>query len=276
MSDAPAGVVAADVVRLRDGRIDAARDWLIDEVPVALVYNGISYAVMLASPVALEDFARGFSLSEGLVARASELYGIDVVPGEQGIEVRLDVASACEYRLKERRRNLGGRTGCGLCGTESLDQVVRPIAKVVGGLAIEPSAVAAALKAMSAAQPLQRLSGAAHAAAWCGPSGDVSLVREDVGRHNALDKLLGAMVSNDVDPASGFVAITSRASVEMVQKAATMGVGLIAAVSAPTALAVRIAAQADVALAGFARGRDFVCYTRPERFGLATDAVIAA
>ena len=269
--EGPPGVVAAKVVRWRDGRVEARSDWLIDEVPIALVYNGISYAVMLASPVDLEDFARGFSLSEGLVAQPSELFGIDVEPNALGIEVRLEVAAACEFRLKERRRNLGGRTGCGLCGTESLDQVLRPVAKVVSPIVVEPAAVATALQRMAAAQPLQRISGAAHAAAWCGPDGDVKLVREDVGRHNALDKLLGAMVKGDVDPTTGFVAITSRASVEMVQKAATMGVGLIAAVSAPTALAVRLAGEADVALAGFARGSDFVCYTRPERFGLTVD-----
>lgn len=270
------GVVAATVTRWRGGGAAVKQDWLIDEVPVALVFNGISYAVMLASPTDLEDFARGFALSEGLVDSQKEIYGIDVEPvgGDSGlgIEVRLDVAAATEFRLKERKRNLSGRTGCGLCGTESLDQVLRPIPAVVSSVIIDASAVAAALRAMAAAQPLQRLSGASHAAAWCGLDGEVRLVREDVGRHNALDKLIGAMVQSQAEVQRGFVCITSRASVEMVQKTATMGIGLLVAVSAPTALATRLARASGVALAGFARGDDFVCYTQPERFGIEVEA----
>ncbi len=272
-----AGVAPARVTTWRRGRIDAAQDWLIDEVPVALVFNGISHAVMLASPTDLEDFARGFALSEGLLASPSELYGIDVLEVANGIEVRLEVAAACEFRLKERRRNLSGRTGCGLCGTESLDQVLRPIARVDGSLSIDRTAVAHALRTMTTFQPLQKISGAAHAAAWCLPNGRVVVAREDVGRHNALDKLIGAMVAAGTDVTQGFVVITSRASVEMIQKAATLGIGIVVAVSAPTALAVRVAEESGVALAGFARGDDFVCYTRPERFGvLATQRMAAS
>jgi FdhD protein len=270
------GVVSARVTTYRHGRVEQSQDWLIDEVPVALIFNGISHAVMLASPTDLEDFARGFSLSEGLLASPSELYGIDVEPVCNGIEVRLEVAAACEFRLKERRRNLSGRTGCGLCGTESLDQVIRPIAKVASPLSISKDAVAHALKTINSAQPLQRISGAAHAAAWCAPDGKVLLAREDVGRHNALDKLIGAMVVAGIDPSTGFIAITSRASVEMVQKAATLGVGILVAVSAPTALAVQLAKDVGVALAGFARGNDFVCYHDPVRFGLVEPASMAA
>jgi FdhD protein len=270
-----AGVVPARVTTYRQGRVEESQDWLIDEVPVALVYNGISHAVMLASPTNLEDFARGFSLSEGLLTNPSELYGIDVVPLENGVEVRLEIAASCEFRLKERRRNLSGRTGCGLCGTESLDQVIRPIATVEGTLTISRAAVAQALRTITSAQPLQRISGAAHAAAWCSPEGKVLLAREDVGRHNALDKLIGAMTLAGTDPTTGFVTITSRASVEMVQKAATMGIGIVVAVSAPTALAVRLAKDVGVALAGFARGNDFVCYHDPERFGLVASNLAA-
>jgi len=271
-----AGLVSTRVTTYRQGRVEVHQDWLIDEVPVALVFNGISHAVMLASPTDLEDFARGFALSEGLVASPSELYGIDVATVENGIEIRLEVAAACEFRLKERRRNLSGRTGCGLCGTESLDQVLRPISKAKGGSTITKAAVANALKSITAAQPLQRVSGAAHAAAWCDLDGHVLMAREDVGRHNALDKLIGAMVSRGTEVERGFVTITSRASVEMVQKAATIGVGLLVAVSAPTALAVRLATDSNVALAGFARGTDFVAYTFPERFGLVVAARAAA
>ena len=265
---ASSGLASAVVTTFRHGQVDTTRDWLIDEVPVALVFNGISHAVMLASPTDLDDFARGFALSEGLIDRPAELYGIDVVPVANGIEVRLDVASACEFRLKERRRNLSGRTGCGLCGTESLDQVLRPVAPVSPSLSITPDAVAHAMQTIKDAQPLQRASGSSHAAAWCDRDGRVLMAREDVGRHNALDKLIGALVKAGTDVERGFIAITSRASVEMVQKTATIGVGLLVAVSAPTALAVRLANECGLALAGFARGADFVCYAHPERFGV--------
>ena len=263
-----AGLQRASVTTWRQQRVASTDDWVVDEVPVALVFNGISHAVMLASPLDLEDFALGFALTEGLLANRSELYGVEVAPVANGIEVRLDVASACEFRMKERRRNLSGRTGCGLCGTESLDQVLRPMPVLSKLLSVAPSAVASALKRMAESQPLQRASGAAHAAAWCDSDGQVRLVREDVGRHNALDKLIGALVRSQTPVADGFIAVTSRASVEMVQKTLMAGVSLLVAVSAPTALAVRVASENGLALAGFARGDDLVCYTDPARFGL--------
>ena len=279
-----AGLARAPVTSFRRARVTSTDDWLVDEVPVALVFNGISHAVMLASPTDLEDFARGFAFSEGLLSGPKELYGIDVFEVgsgvNRGIEVRLDVAGAAEFRLKERRRNLAGRTGCGLCGTESLDQVLRPLPALTRRIAIAPSAVEAALKGMADAQPIQRASGSAHAAAWCDVDGRVRLVREDVGRHNALDKLIGALATGGVDavpdPREGFVAITSRASVEMIQKTVMAGVSVLVAVSAPTALAARLADEHGLALAGFARGSDFVAYTFPERLGLATVGVAAA
>jgi FdhD protein len=240
----------------------------VPEAPVALEFNGLSYAVMMATPRDLEDFALGFALTEGLIDGRGELYGVDVVPVANGVEVRLDVAAATEFRMKERRRNLSGRTGCGLCGTESLDQVLRAMPQAQPPV-VRTAAVAEALRSMGSRQPLQRLSGAAHAAAWCDRSGGVVLVREDVGRHNALDKLIGAMVRAAVDARDGFVAVTSRASVEMVQKTLMAGAGLLVAVSAPTALAVRVASAHGLALAGFARGDDLVCYSRPDAFGLA-------
>ncbi|MEO8936786.1 MAG: formate dehydrogenase accessory sulfurtransferase FdhD [Burkholderiaceae bacterium] len=270
-----AGVERARVSRYRNGRVVVGDDWLVDEVPIALVFNGISHAVMLASPLQLEDFALGFALTEGLLADRSELYGVDVQAVANGIEVHLEVASACEFRMKQRRRNMSGRTGCGLCGTESLDQVLRIMPATRSTLSIETTAVSAALKAMASAQPLQRVSGAVHAAAWCDRHGRVELIREDVGRHNALDKLVGAMVVAEAKPDQGFIAVTSRASVEMVQKTLMAGVGLLIAVSAPTALAVRVAIDHGLALAGFARGDDLVCYTAPERFGLTPDILVA-
>ncbi len=267
-ADDRTGLQRAPVTTYRKQRVASADDWLVDEVPVALVFNGISHAVMLASPLDLEDFALGFALTEGLLSNQSELYGVDVMPVENGVEVRLEVAAACEFRMKERRRNLSGRTGCGLCGTESLDQVLRPMPVLTKSIVVESSAVASALKRMAESQPLQRASGAAHAAAWCDADGQVRLVREDVGRHNALDKLIGALVRAGTPAADGFIAVTSRASVEMVQKTLMAGVSLLVAVSAPTALAVRIASENGLALAGFARGDDLVCYTDPARFGL--------
>jgi FdhD protein len=265
------GADVFDVVRLRGAApAEAADDWLADEVPVALVFNGISHAVMLATPFDLEDFALGFGLTEGLLASPQELFGVEVDEDDPaGVRVELAVSSACFARLKERRRTLAGRTGCGLCGTESLEQVEPPMpALSPEALAVRasPSAVAAALRALPSRQPLQHRTGATHAAAWCASDGAVLAVREDVGRHNALDKLVGAMVKQGLDPRDGFALITSRASVEMVRKAVMTGIGLLVAVSAPTARAVRTAREAGLALAGFARGDGLVLYAGAERF----------
>jgi FdhD protein len=262
------GARLSPVVRWRGGQRTALDDWLVEEVPVALEFNGISHAVMLASPLDLEEFALGFGLSEGLLSQPAELYGVDVVLGADGIELRLEVAAACEARLKGRRRSLSGRTGCGLCGTESLVQVARALPAVDSRLRLQPAAVATALRTLKGGQTLQQATGATHAAAWCDTAGQALIVREDVGRHNALDKLIGAMVRQHVAPADGFVTVTSRASFEMVQKTVMAGAGALVAVSAPTALAVRMARQAGLALAGFARGDEFVCYAFPERFGV--------
>ena len=181
--------------------------------------------------------------------------------------LRLEVASAAFVRLKERRRTLAGRTGCGLCGTDSLDQVHRPLPPVPA-LTLAPRALCEAQRALRGEQSVQQLTGASHAAAWCRPDGQVVLVREDIGRHNALDKLVGALARSGLPAGEGFICITSRASFEMVQKTAMAGVGLLAAVSAPTALAVDTAQAAGLALAGFVRGDDLVAYTFPERLGL--------
>ena len=265
----PPGVLAADVTAWQGAEVGTRGDWLAEEVPVALVFNGLSHAVILASPAYLEDFALGFALTEGLVASAREVYGIEPREVQDGIEVHLDVSSACAWRLRERRRTLAGRTGCGLCGTDSLAQVQRALAPVAG-IQVRPAALAAALRLLRSHQAVQQLTGATHAAAWCGVDGGIRIVREDIGRHNALDKVIGALLKAGEDPSSGFVALTSRASFEMVQKAAAAGIGAVAAVSAPTALAVRRARELGVALAGFVRGDDGVAYTWADRLGLAT------
>ena len=267
---APAGVVLADVHALRGGAVAAVPDWLAEEVPVALVANGIGQAVMMASPADLEDFALGFGLTEGWFRAPHELYGVDVQPGCDGIELHLEVASACAVRLRERRRSMAGRTGCGLCGTDSLAQVQRdlPSAPVV---TVTPAAMARALRALRTHQALQQLTGATHAAAWCGLDGRIRHVREDIGRHNALDKLIGAIARAGHDPAQGFAIVTSRASYEMVLKLASVGGGLLAAISAPTGMAVDLAARTGVTLCGFVRGSQMVIYnnaatdsTRPQ------------
>ncbi len=268
---ADAGALRVDVRVRRDGAVTDATDWLADEVPVALVFNGISHAVMLATPLDLADFALGFGLTEGLLERADELYGVEVLPDPAGVRVEMDVSGACFARLKGRRRSMAGRTGCGLCGTESLDQVEPALAALAPCTTpLAPQAIAAALRAIPAHQALQQRTGATHAAAWCSIDGRVRLVREDVGRHNALDKLVGAMVGAGIDARDGFCCITSRASVEMVRKAVAAGITALVAVSAPTARAVATARRTGLALAGFARRDDLVLYAHADRFDLAT------
>jgi FdhD protein len=258
---APPGARRLQALRCQGGVAHEVGDDVADEVPVALQFNGISHAVMLATPLDLEDFAYGFSLSEGLIDRAQDIHDVEVEAVDQGIVLHVDIASRCLARLKERRRTLAGRTGCGLCGAESLAQALPRCDRRVAPLALESKALSCALGAMRAQQLLQDATGATHAAAWCGPSGELWRLREDVGRHNALDKLIGALARGRVDASSGFFAVTSRASYEMVQKAVRAGVGTLAAISAPTALAVRTAQDAGLCLIGFARGRDWVAYS---------------
>jgi len=251
--------------RIAGGKSVASLENLIEEVPVALVYNGISHAVMLASPGDLEDFALGFSLSEGILQALGELYDCEVVSVAEGIEVRLEIASERLVALQARRRSLAGRTGCGLCGVESLQAAVREPAPVASRVLLPASAIQRVLADLGGRQPLHRATGAAHAAAWATNDGTLRVVREDVGRHNALDKLIGALAKQRFDPAAGFVVVTSRASYEMVQKTAAAGIGLLAAVSAPTAYAARLAEAANLTLVGLARPGRLTAYSHPEQ-----------
>lgn len=248
------------VLRLDGDAARASLDDVVEEVPVALVYNGISHAVLLATPSDLEDLALGFSLSEGILASRGELYDSEAVARSSGIEIRMEVATSRFVALKERRRNLAGRTGCGLCGVESLDALARPLEAVPAAEPIPVAAVAAGLAELPDWQQLRRTTGAVHAAAWIGRDGHIRALREDVGRHNALDKLLGHLARNKVAPTDGFVLVSSRASYEMVQKVAALGIGCLVAVSAPTALAIRLAESSGVSLAGFARDQRMVVY----------------
>jgi formate dehydrogenase accessory protein FdhD len=255
--DETAGEASREVrlARVEQGRSAERVERVIEELPVALVYNGVSHAVMMATPVDLEDFALGFSLTEGIVASAAEVRDIDVVAATEadGIEVRLEIAALRVAALQERRRTLAGRTGCGLCGVESLREAVRPPPDRGPLPPVDDAAILHALDALPAQQRLQAATGGAHAAAWADRSGALRFVREDVGRHNALDKVIGAALRAGVSPRDGFAIVTSRASVELVQKLAAFGGGCLVAVSAPTAYAIRYARAAHVALVAFAR-----------------------
>ncbi len=268
----PASHAVFAVSRWRNGESQLAPDELAEEVPVALEYNGISHAVMLATPDDLEDFALGFSLTEGIVSTRRDVYDIETEPREHGIAVRLRIASQAFQGLKESRRTLAGRTGCGLCGAESLQQVMRQPAPVRSDACFDAATLQTAFAQLQQRQALLQRTGATHAAAWLRADGQVSLVREDVGRHNALDKLAGALARSGEDLSRGAVIVTSRASYEMVLKTATIGAGVLAAVSGPTALAVRLASQAGITLAGFVRAGGHVVYSHPHRLQDGTHA----
>ena len=245
--------------------VTRSEETVAEEVPVALVYNGISHAVMLATPTDLEDFALGFSLSECIVGRAGEIHDLEIVERENGIEVHMQTSAERAHALKEHRRTLAGRTGCGLCGKESLDQLARRAAKVQSSAVLDPGALPRAMSALQEMQHLFHLTGAVHAAAWCDFNGEIDLVREDVGRHNALDKLIGSLAVQRRAFDGGFVLMTSRASYEIVQKAAAVGIAVVAAVSAPTGMAVRVAIDSGITLIGFVRGERHCVYSHPER-----------
>lgn len=263
--EAALGVAQVSVQRWQANAWQAAcEDTVAEEVAVALVVNGVSHAVMMASPVDLHDFALGFAFSEGLIDGPEQLYGVDVNTHALGLELQLEVASACAWRLRERRRSLAGRTGCGLCGAENLQQVQRAL-PLVQAVSLPLGALARAQAQLQTQQRLQQATGATHAAAWFDRDGHIQCLREDVGRHNALDKLIGALLRTDCDLHAGGVLITSRASFEMVQKTVALGAGVLAAVSAPTALAVQVANTSGLCLAGFVRPGGLVAYTHPER-----------
>ncbi|MDP3087756.1 MAG: formate dehydrogenase accessory sulfurtransferase FdhD [Methylotenera sp.] len=252
-----------NVTQWRDEVLQSTQDCLAEETPVALIYNGVSHAVMLATAQDLEDFALGFSLSEGIVQSASELYGIEVQVQSNGIELHCEIASERFVQLKERRRTLAGKTGCGLCGAENLVQAMRYPALLKKPRSFDAKAIIRGLQAMQPLQLLQQQTGATHASAYVQVDGTLSLLREDVGRHNALDKLVGALAKHALDR-TGFIITTSRASFEMVQKTASAGVSMLVAVSAPTGLSVRVAERCGLTLIGFARDNRFVIYSHAD------------
>jgi FdhD protein len=237
---------------------------LAEEIPVAFTYNGSTHAVMMASPCDLEDFAFGFSLTEGIISDPAEIESLDVIPASEGVELRMWIARSREEYLCQRRRRLAGPTGCGLCGIESLADALRPIGNVQNDLAVPASFISAQLAEITTRQHLNRQTHAVHAAAWCRPEHEMVL-REDIGRHNALDKLGGALVRKHAEARQGLLVLSSRVSIEMVQKSAAIGIPIIVAISAPTALAVRACDHAGVTLIAVARQDGFEVFTHPRR-----------
>ena len=265
---APKTSVSREVQFWSQDTLVTKTDEIAQEVAVALVYNGISHVVMMTSPRDLKELALGFSLSEGIIQHPHEIRDINITHQPLGIEVNIEIAPGPMTALKQQRRNMTGRTGCGLCGAESLAQAVRPLTKVDVNLAnnIGHKAIQSAVNNLNKHQPLQQLTGAEHGAAWCDTEGKILMVKEDVGRHNALDKLIGALYHQEkntqpVDLSQGFALISSRASYEMVTKASHAGISLLVAVSAPTAMAIELAKQTNITLIGFARHGRHTIYT---------------
>lgn len=246
-----AGRVEAHCVR--SGDVVTTQECVAQEVAVSFEIDGTPHVVMLASPADLEDFALGFCLTEGLIDAPVDLLACEIRLREKGIVLALRISPPPGAGPEARRRNLVGRTGCGLCGTDDLDRVVRLPEEALPSTSIRAIAFERAMRELGLRQPLGQATGATHAAAFCDLAGRILLVREDVGRHNALDKLIGAVVRAGIAPAEGFAAVTSRASVEMVQKTALAGIPILAAVSAPTQLAIQCARDANLLLAGFVR-----------------------
>ena len=256
------GAVQTPVRQRRDiARVET--DWLAEEVPIALVYNGISHVVMMATPNDLEAFALGFSLSEGIIDKPEEIFGMDVVPGCNGIEVQIELSSRRFMALKEQRRAMAGRTGCGVCGVEQLDQIGKPLQPLPFTQTFDLAKLDIGLAQLRNYQPIGNLTGCTHAAAWMSPQGELQGGCEDVGRHVALDKLLGHRSQQPWQ--QGAVLVSSRASYEMVQKSAMCGVEILFAVSAATQLAVEVAERCNLTLVGFSKPGRATVYSHPQR-----------
>jgi FdhD protein len=253
------------VINWKKGTQSIRDDEIASEVPLALTYNKRSHVVMMVTPTDLEDFAVGFSLTEGIITQPSDILDVAVIEREKGLELAMKVNQECSARLGEQRRNLVGRTGCGLCGSESLDQAMRNPSVVASQVSVTTEALQFAITSLNEHQPLQVLTGAVHGAAWCNTRGGIVALREDVGRHNALDKLIGHLCRAGFDSAAGFVLVSSRASYEMVYKAAAAGMEILVAVSAPTTLAIDFAQRSGVTLVGFARPERHNVYTFESR-----------
>ena len=254
-----------EIVRIAQSTSGSDVDYVAEEVPIALVYNGISHVVMMASPKDLEYFALGFSLSEGIIESPRDIFGMDVVPSCNGLEVQIELSSRRFMGLKERRRALAGRTGCGVCGVEQLNDIGKPVQPLPFTQTFDLNKLDDALRHLNDFQPVGQLTGCTHAAAWMLPSGELVGGHEDVGRHVALDKLLGRRSQEGESWQQGAVLVSSRASYEMVQKSAMCGVEILFAVSAATTLAVEVAERCNLTLVGFCKPGRATVYTHPQR-----------
>ena len=265
-SSTPATSCEVTVHRWRDGDVERVADQVAEELPVALVFNGVPHVVMLATPANLEDLAVGFTLSESIVDSPKEIVSVESsIRDDRTLEVRIGITASKLSELLRRQRNLTGRTGCGLCGAQTVEDAIRQPAPVQGGVNVDARSLHDALRDLRDRQEINLRTGSVHAAAWVLPDSGIKLVREDVGRHNALDKVIGAVIRAGGDFKYGYFVVTSRASYEMVQKAVTVGGTLLAAVSAPTAFAIRMAETAGLTLIGFAREHQHVVYAHPSR-----------
>ena len=264
-SDAGAVAVRAREYRYDDGPTGpaATRDVAV-ETPINILFGGVPFAVMIATPADLEDFAFGFALTEGIVESPKEIRAIEVERADEGFKINIALTGERMAAHLARGRVLSGRTGCGLCGIQDLSQLPGPRKRLDGGKAIAPAAIGAALRALDALQPLNAQTRAVHGAAWCDRSGAILMLREDVGRHNALDKLIGALARSGAAPDDGFVAITSRCSFEMVAKAAALGASTLVALSAPTSLAIELAQASGMTLIAVARPDHATIFTGPD------------
>ena len=272
MAEFKTTATAAEIVR-RNGMTRAGSRVVPEEVPIAFSYGGSTHAVMMGTPADLQDFAVGFSLTEGIIASVGEIEGITVVEEGAGLDVQVTLAQDKEDALRMRRRHMAGPVGCGLCGIESIEQAIRPVPDVSAvDLVLTAKNVAEAVAELNGAQPLHTQTHAVHGAGFFLPGRGLIAVREDVGRHNALDKLAGAVVRQSIQGSEGVVVVTSRISVEMVQKTAILGSAVLIAISAPTALAIRTAEAAGMTLIALTRGEDFEIFTRTARI---TTGVVA-
>jgi FdhD protein len=275
MSALKTTVTVPEIAR-RNGLVRDGSRVVPEEVPIAFSYGGSTQAVMMGTPADLEDFAVGFSLTEGIITSIGEIEEITVVDEGRGLDVQVRLAEDKEDALRLRRRHMAGPVGCGLCGIESIEQAVRAVPDVSAvSLRLSPGDITRAVEALNGAQPLHAQTRAVHGAGFFVPGTGLIAVREDVGRHNALDKLAGAVIRQNRLGRDGIVVVTSRISVEMVQKTAILGAGVLVAISAPTALAIRTAEEAGMTLIALTRGEDFEIFTRSDRIELGVAAHVA-
>ena len=267
--------VAQEIIR-RNGVVRAGSRAVPEEVPIAFSYGGSTHAVMMGTPADLEDFAVGFSLTEGIITSMAEIEDVTVLDEGQGLDVQVRLAEDKEDALRTRRRHMAGPVGCGLCGIESIEQAMRVVPDVSAiRMSLAPKDITGAMAALNGAQPLHAETRAVHGAGFVIPGEGLIAVREDVGRHNALDKLAGAVFRAGRMGAEGIVVVTSRISVEMVQKTAILGSSTLIAISAPTALAIRTAEEAGMTLVALTRGEDFEIFAGAERIETGSVADVA-